>query len=169
MHFFRRHRKSLIAATVITGIFGAGYGIANAHFRHGPPIDRIVGQLDTLRGELRLNVNQEVLWKQAMAQTRMVVAQAFDQHGQMREAFRAALDTPGVDLRQLTEKADRMFADADTTRKQVRDLWLGVYDSLDAAQRDQVRVFMKERAARFQRFRDYARHWRDDTSGPGAI
>lgn len=171
MGFFRRHRRKIIAASIVTGIFGAGFGLAHGAHRHGWPVEMMMSHLEKLHDGLQLNVNQEVLWKQATTQTRSIASQAMEQHGQMREAFKAALDTPNVDLRLLTEKADRMRADADATRREVRDLWLAVYDSLDAAQKEKVRVFMKDRAERFGRFRAHFRdeaarwHERDRTNG----
>ena len=57
----------------------------------------------------------------------------------------AAVSQPGADLRASARQMDAL---RDAGRKQheaIRDRWLTVYDSLDAAQKEKARLFVKSR------------------------
>lgn len=157
MHFFHRHRKTVLIGSLVAGVLGSSFGFA-ATTRDGPPMGRMYKNLEKLRADLNLNPNQVELWQKASNEMKSTAQQAMANHRQMREQFNAALDTPNLDLRALAEKNDKLRADAQAARKQVRDSWLAVYESLDPAQRETVRAFLKERAARMAKWQEHRRH-----------
>jgi len=61
-----------------------------------------------------------------------------------RAKLRTEIDKAGVDLKGFAQLRDRlreqMRTDMQTSHQQVRAAWFGLYDSLDANQREQVRV-----------------------------
>ncbi|HVQ60723.1 MAG TPA: periplasmic heavy metal sensor [Burkholderiales bacterium] len=103
---------------------------------------------DRLHKELKLNAQQDELWKKAEAAQRdaLKAMQAMGVQGHAN--LKAEIEKPGVDLKQFAELRDqlreRMHTQMEATRKQVRTAWFGVYDSLDATQREQVRVAIRD-------------------------
>jgi hypothetical protein len=100
--------------------------------------------LGRLHDELKLDAQQEVLWKEAKDP-------AGEGHDAMREHFRkehaeiqALLDQPGVDLRAVVGRMDELRAEGLKQRDAIRDRWLAVYDSLNAEQKEKTRLFFKD-------------------------
>ncbi len=142
-------RKKLIAAALAAGLLGLGGGAwAHAHRHHGFGPERMLQNLEKVRAELKLNEQQDALWKKAEAQTKENFGRMRGAGRELREKLRAEIDKPGADLKQLAQLGEQMRAQAQGSRKQVRDAWFAVYDALDAGQKEQVRQVLKARLDR---------------------
>jgi heavy-metal resistance protein len=103
---------------------------------------------ERLHKELNLNQKQEELWKKAQDAQReafkAMQAKAAETHAKLR----VEIDKPGADLKQFAQTRDKlrdeMRSQMDAARKTVRAAWFGVYDSLDAKQKEQVRVAIRD-------------------------
>jgi hypothetical protein len=103
---------------------------------------------ERLHKQLNLNPQQEELWKKAQDAQREAFKTLQAKAEETRAKLRVEIDKAGVDLKQFAELGDKLRADAraqmDASRKQVRTAWFGVYDSLDAKQKEQVRVAIRD-------------------------
>jgi protein CpxP len=103
---------------------------------------------ERLHKELSLNAQQEELWKKAQAAQQDAFKAMRAKGAETRAKLRVEIDKPGVDLKQYAQLSDKLrdqvHAQMEATRKQVRAAWFGVYDSLDAKQREQVRVAIRD-------------------------
>jgi len=103
---------------------------------------------ERLHKQLNLNPQQEDLWKQAQAAQREAFKGLRAMGAEERAKLRAEIDKPGADLKQFAQYRDQlreqMRPQMEATRKQVRAAWFGVYDALDATQREQVRVAIRD-------------------------
>lgn len=145
-------RKTWIAAAIAAGLIGAAGGAwAHMHRPFGP--ERMFGRLDKVRAELKLNERQEALWKNAETRTRESFERMRANGRELREKMRAGLEQPGADLKQLAQLGDQLRQQAEASRRQTREAWFELYDSLDAGQKEQVRQFLKQRMDRFNRRR----------------
>jgi Spy/CpxP family protein refolding chaperone len=116
---------------------------------------------DRLRDELKLDASQEALWKEARDFVR-------GQRDAMRERFRkeraeigTLLGQPDADLRVVAKRMDEMRSERLKQHDAVRERWFTVYDSLDAGQKEKVRLFFKSGMERmgesFRGRRDHSR------------
>ena len=103
---------------------------------------------ERLHKQLNLNPKQEELWTKAQSAQRDAFKAMQAKGEETRAKLRAEIDKPGVDLKQYAQLSDtlcdQMRAQMEATRKQARTAWFGVYDSLDAKQREQVRVAIRD-------------------------
>jgi Spy/CpxP family protein refolding chaperone len=103
---------------------------------------------ERLHRELNLTPQQEELWKKAQTAQRDAFQSARAKAEETRAKLRAEIDKPGVDLKQFAQLGDKLReqtrAQMEATRKQVQAAWFGVYDSLDAKQKEQVRVAIRD-------------------------
>ena len=67
---------------------------------------------------------------------------------EQHEKLRAEIDQPGADVKQFMQHVDQMReqmrVQVEATRRQVRAAWFAVYDALDAGQKEQARVAIRE-------------------------
>lgn len=114
---------------------------------------------ERLHRQLNLNPQQEELWNQARAAQRQAFRGLRAKGEEVRAELRVEIDKPGVDLKNFAALSDRLReqirAQAEATRKQVREAWFAVYDSLDPAQKEQVRVAIRDGMDRARR----VGHW----------
>jgi uncharacterized membrane protein len=127
--------------------------------RHHGFMERAVAQL---HDRLGLNPQQEALWQKALSSTQQTMAQMRKEHKERRATLLRELDNPKVNLHTLAQQMDALRDQQATARKQVRDQWLAVYDSLDANQQGQVRSFLRER---LERAGQWHKHFRGDETG----
>ena len=103
---------------------------------------------ERLHKELKLNPKQEELWKKAQDAQREAFRSMHAKAEETRTKLRAEIDKPGADLKQFAQLGDQMReqmrAQMEATHKQVQEAWFGVYDSLDAKQKEQVRVAIRD-------------------------
>ena len=114
-------------------------------------------ELARLKASLKLTPEQAALWDRAEAGMRPP-ADLRERMKARHDRMAAALDDPNFDPRKLAAGMDKDHADMDARRRATRDTWFGVYDSLNPAQRGQVRELLRARMARADTMRG---HWRD--------
>ena len=130
------------------GLLVAGSVWAQAPGERGPEGMGPMHGLERLHKELNLNSQQEELWKKARSAQREAHRSMRAQGEETRAKLRTEIDKPGADLKQFAELRDQlgaqMRAQMEATQKQVREAWFAVYDTLDAAQREKVRVAIRD-------------------------
>ena len=128
-------------ALIAAGILAAGTALAQ--MPDGPQGEGMHG-FGRLHKQLNLNAQQEDLWQKAQAAQRDAFKSLRTTGEQNRAKLRAEIDKPGVDLKQFAQMRDQlreqMRTQAEASRKQVRDAWFALYDTLDANQKEQVRL-----------------------------
>ncbi|MDR0576986.1 MAG: periplasmic heavy metal sensor [Candidatus Accumulibacter sp.] len=105
-----------------------------------------------LHDELKLDTQQEALWKETVDFAREHRGAMRERFGKERAEIRALLDQPGVDLRAVARRVDELRVDGQKQREAVRDRWFAVYDSLDAEQKEKARAFFRDGMERMERF-----------------
>jgi uncharacterized membrane protein len=110
-----------------------------------------------LHDELKLDAQQEALWKEAQSFVR-------EHHDAIRARWhkdqaeiKSLLDQPGVDLRAVAKRMDELRAEGLKQRDTIRDRWFAVYDSLGAGQKEKARLFFKENLERMEHFAERAK------------
>jgi len=151
-------RGKLIAALCVAGLVGAGSSWAQmpggAHGEGPEGMDPMRG-FERLHKQLKLNPEQEKLWKKAQAAQRDAFRQMRAKGGEMHAKLRAEIDKPGADLKQFALLGDQlreqMHAQMQATRKPAREAWFAVYDALDPGQKEQARVAIRDALDRMGR------------------
>ncbi len=121
---------------------GAGMG------EHGPGM-REMHELDRLRTSLQLTPQQSALWDRAAA----AMKPDGNPHEEMKarhDRMLAMLADPNFNPRAMAAETDRMDDERKAKMRTVRDAWFAVYDSLNPAQRGQVREFLRERMTKHE-------------------
>jgi len=138
-------KAGLLAATAL---FAGATSAQVPGSPHGPEGMGPMRGFERLHKELNLNAQQEELWKKAQAAQRDAFKALREMDAEARANLKAEIDKPGVDLKQFAQYRDqlreRMHTQMEATRKQVQTAWFGVYDALDATQREQVRVAIRD-------------------------
>lgn len=153
--------RILVAALALSlGLGGAAYAypMGPGGGRCGPPGDRMeqsmnygMNEMARLHDDLKLDTKQDAAWQEAQTATQSNRNSMRDQMRQDRAATLAALNQPGADLRAIVKRMDEL---KDAGRKQHeanRDRWLGVYDLLNAEQKETARLFFKSKLTRAPR------------------
>ena len=129
------------AALVAAGLLGAG--VAVAQMSDGPGAEGMHG-FGRLHKALNLNPQQEDLWQKAQSAQRDAFKSLRTTGERNRAKLRAEIDKPGADLKQFAQTRDQlreqMRTQMEASHKQVRDAWFALYDTLDANQKEQVRL-----------------------------
>ena len=137
-------RLMLLAA----GLLVAGSVWAQAPGGKGPEGMGPMRGLERLHRDLKLNPQQEELWKKAQGAQRDAFRSIRAKGEETRAKLRVEIDKPGADLKQFAQLRDelgaQMRAQMEATRKQVREAWFAVYDTLDPGQREKVRVAIRD-------------------------
>jgi len=143
-----RHGVKLAALAAAALVAGAGW----AQIPGGP---ESTGQgrgpmrgFERLHKQLNLNPQQEELWQKAQTAQREAFGSIRAKGEETRAKLRVEIDKPGMDLKQFAQTRDQlgaqMQAQMEATHKQVRTAWFAVYDALDAKQKEQVRVAIRD-------------------------
>jgi len=145
--------------TARIGLLAAAALFAGASFAQMPGGPRAPGAVgpdgmgpfqgfERLHRELNLSAQQEELWKKAQGLQRDTFKTMREKAAETRARLRAEIDKPGTDLKQFAQLSDQLREEGrsqmEAAHKQVRDAWFGVYDSLDANQKEQVRVAIRD-------------------------
>src|SRR4029077_5306244 len=135
-------------AILAAGILGAGVALAELPDGQGSASPEGVHGFGRLHKQLNLNSQQEQLWQKAQAAQRDAFKARRETGEETRAKLRTEIDKPGADLKQFAQLRDQlreqMRAEGEASRQQVRTAWFSVYDSLDATQREQVRVAIRD-------------------------
>jgi hypothetical protein len=100
------------------------------------------------RKTLNLNANQQTLWQQVESRSRAVLRERQHRREALQDKARALLARPDVELRELNALVEAESAAASQEDKALRELWLGLNDALDDAQRRQVAALLGEQLIR---------------------
>ena len=145
---FENHGKKLSAALFAAGLLVAASAWAQAPGGPGPEGMGPMRGLDRLHRDLNLNAQQEELWKKAQGLQREAFRAMRAKGEETRAKLRVEIDKPGADLKQFAQLRDQLGAQMRTqmeaTRKQVREAWFAVYDALDSAQKEKVRLAIRD-------------------------
>lgn len=118
---------------------------------HGMHAERgMIGPRDIARlhDELKLDAKQEALWQQA-AKAFLEQANALrEERRKQHDELLAQLKQPGADLRAIHQRMESHRAEGQKQRAAGYQRWLGVYEALNAEQKEQVRLFFKNRMER---------------------
>jgi Spy/CpxP family protein refolding chaperone len=121
---------------------------------------------ERLHKQLNLNPQQEALWQKAKDAQRESFKTMRAKGEETRAKLRVEIDKPGADLKQFAQLGDQMRTQMreqmEASHKQVRAAWFGVYDALDANQKEQVRVAIRDGMDRAGRM---GRHHRGGPQG----
>lgn len=136
---------------------------------HGPGAQGFFGghfgmMLEEAKSRLSLDTSQQLLWDNAVAQSKAARESARAVHQKMRETMRTELAKPEPDLAALATMADDMHAQGDALRRQVRDPWLKLYATFNAEQKAIVREMLQKKMERGEHFR---KRMREHVSGAG--
>jgi len=143
-------RHAMKAGLLAAAALFAGASFAQARGPEGAGAEGIgpMRGFERLHRQLNLNPQQEELWKKAQDAQREAFRTMRAKAEETRARLRVEIDKAGADLKQFAELGDKlraeMRAQMDASRKQVRSAWFGVYDSLDAKQKEQVRVAIRD-------------------------
>ena len=133
---------------VTAGLLAAAALFARAGWAQTPEEIGPVRGFERLHRELNLNPQQEDLWKKAQNLQREEFRTMRAKTEETRAKLRAEIDKPGADLKKFAQLSDQLReqsrAQMDAAHKQVRDAWFSVYDSLDAKQKEQVRLAIRD-------------------------
>jgi len=148
---FENHGKKLTAALFAAGLLGATASWAQAPGGMGGKGPERMGPMrgfERLHKELKLNAQQEELWKKAQAAQRDAFRSMRAKGEETRAKLRVEIDKPGADLKQFAQLRDQlgeqMRAQMEAIHKQARAAWFAVYDTLDSSQKERVRVAIRD-------------------------
>jgi len=143
-------RHAMKAGLLAAAALFAGASFAQTRGPEGTGAEGIgpMRGFERLHRQLNLNPQQEELWKKAQEAQREAFRTTRAKAEETRAKLRVEIDKAGVDLKQFAALGDKlraeMRAQIDAARKQTRSAWFGVYDSLDAKQKEQVRVAIRD-------------------------
>ena len=144
------HGKKLAVALFAAGLLVAGTGWAQVPEGMGP-----MRGFERLHKELNLNPQQEESWKKAQAAQREAFRAMRAKGEETRAKLRVEIDKPGADLKQFAQLREQLGAQMrvqmEAARKQMREAWFAVYDTLDSAQKEKVRVAIRDGMDRMSR------------------
>jgi len=144
----------MAAALLAVGAHGAlaqpGGGPGHGH-GHGLAIEQV---LASVKGQLNLNTSQQVMWDNAVAQTKGARGTGRTNFQNAHAVLNAELAKPEPDFAAVAAAADAAQANNQNLRKQVRDEWLKLYATFSPAQKAVVRDAVKARVARMEGFRE---------------
>lgn len=142
----------LLLATLVVVLGGAGtvFAINSERCRYGGGqmehrMAHAMKAMSRLHDELKLDATQQALWQQAEEGSRSAIGDMREQLRKKGEEALAAVSRPGADLRAVLQQMEPLKELGRQQQAVVRDRWLGVYDALDAAQKEKARLFFKSR------------------------
>src|SRR6266852_7892631 len=158
MHMSGSRSVKLMLAVLAAGVLGAGSSWAQmpgGAQGEGPEGMGPMRGFERLHKQLKLNPQQEELWKKAQAAQREAFRSMRAKGEETRAKLRVEIDKPGADLKQFAQLRDQlgaqMHAQMEAIHKQVREAWFAVYDTLDSGQREKVRVAIRDGIDRMDR------------------
>jgi periplasmic protein CpxP/Spy len=117
-------------------------------------------QLEKLHAQLKLNPQQEALWKTAVDTMHANREQMRAQHKTDKEQMKAAMQQPILDLAAMHAAREQQAQQAHQLREQTTQAWLNVYAALDDQQKTLVSTEMKSRWQKFAQHMAAMRgHW----------
>jgi len=108
----------------------------------------LVPMASEFKKSMNLNANQQTLWQQVDSRSRAVLRDRQRRRDALQEQARALLARPDLELRELNTLVEAESAATAQEDRQLRELWLGLNDALDDAQRRQVATLVGEQLMR---------------------
>jgi hypothetical protein len=139
---FRLARAALFAFAL--GAAGSSLAVPLMDLR----AEDLLPMASEFKKSLNLNANQQTLWLQVEGRARAVLRERQHRREALQEKAKALLARPDVELRELSALVEAESAAAGQEDKQLRELWLGVNDALDDAQRRQIATLISEQLMR---------------------
>jgi Spy/CpxP family protein refolding chaperone len=150
---------SAYAATAAPDAASGAHAHAWGHFKHGEH-GGFEKQLEKLHAELKLNPQQEALWKTAVDTMHANREQMRAQHKANKEQMKAAMQQPILDLAAMHAAREQQAQQARQMHEQTTQAWLNVYSALDDQQKTMVSTALKTRWQKFAQHRAAMRgHW----------
>jgi Spy/CpxP family protein refolding chaperone len=149
-------RLAALAATAVLALTGAvamaqpGFGHGAGHPHGGPGGMEIEHVLGAVKGQLNLNTSQQVMWDNAVAQTKSAHETGRANMQKVHAAMKAELAKPEPDLAAVSAVADSTQASNQALRQDVRKLWLQVYATFSPEQKAVVRDALAKQVARME-------------------
>jgi Spy/CpxP family protein refolding chaperone len=150
-------RLAAVAAAAVLALTGVA-ALAQPgpmHMHGGGPgggieIEHVLG---AVKGQLNLNTSQQLMWDNAVAQTKAAHAAGRANMQQAHDALTAELAKPEPDLAGLAAVADSVQTNNQTLRHGVRDQWLKLYATFTPEQKAVVKTALATRVARMDAMR----------------
>ncbi len=117
-----------------------------------------------LHDDLKLDAKQEAAWQQADKASKEAMTGVRERMTKHHEEIKSMIDKPGTDLREVAKRMDDFRAEGQKQHQDNRDRWLAVYDTLNAEQKEKVRVYFKGMSERMGKM---GHHGRGDRDGRG--
>jgi Spy/CpxP family protein refolding chaperone len=154
----RTWRMAAFAATAVLGLAGVaaiaqpagGTGHGPGHGPGHPGGMEVEQILGSVKGQLNLNTSQQLMWDNAVAQTRAAHAAGRANMQKVHDATAAELAKPEPDLAAVAAVADGVHAGNQALRQGVRDQWLQLYATFTADQKAVVRDALAKQLARME-------------------
>lgn len=151
-------RLAAVAAATVLALTGVA-ALAQSgpmHTHGGPPgggieIERVLG---AVKGQLNLNTSQQLMWDNAVAQTKAAHTSGRANMQKVHDALTAELGKPEPDLAAVAAIADSSQTSNQTLRHTVRDQWLQLYGTFTPEQKAVVRTALLTRVARMDAMRE---------------
>jgi len=121
-------------------------GMQSRHMARG------MKEMTRLHDDLKLNAKQEALWQEAEKASKEGMNGMHERFTKHHEEIKTLLSKPGADLREIAKRMDEFKAEGQKQREANRDGWLAVYDTLNAEQKEQARVFFKSKFEQSRHF-----------------
>jgi len=149
----RSARGTLMALTTGLALTFAGataFAQPGGHGMHGGgSIDQMIGHmLMQAKDRLNLNSSQQVIWDNAVAQSKSAHQAARANRQQVKAALQAELAKPEPDLASVTALADSVEQQNRTLRQNARNAWLQLYATFTPDQKGITRSMLQERLQR---------------------
>ncbi len=149
-------RLAVLAATAVLALTGAAamaqpaFGPGHGRPHGGPGGMEIEHVLGSVKGQLNLNTSQQVMWDNAVAQTKAAHETGRANMQKVHAAMTAELAKPEPDLAAVAAVADSVQAGNQTLRQDVRKQWLQVYATFSPEQKAVVRDALAKQMARME-------------------
>jgi len=119
---------------------------------HERQMERGMKEMSRLHDDLKLDAKQEALWQTADKAGKDSMNGMRERFSKHHEEIQTLLAQPGADLRAVAKRMDDFKAEGQKLHEAIRDRWLTVYDSLNANQKEQARLFFKSKIEQAKHF-----------------
>ncbi|WP_128083003.1 hypothetical protein [Collimonas arenae] len=146
-------QRSKLSLTLISPVLAGLFSLGLAASALATPVmdfraEDVLSAADGLKDDLHLNPNQQTLWGQLAAKTKVIVKERERRQQDLQANMRSGLNNPNIDLRQLSTAIDAESSLSAQDGRQLRELWLTMNDALDDQQRQAVRLYLADRLQR---------------------
>ena len=110
--------------------------------------DVLMAQSDDLKQALKLNANQQILWRSTESKMRAILDERRRRRERLQDALKDGTAKSGAELRDLARLYDSEADASYREDKQLRELFLTVNDALDDTQRQTVLAALNDQLQR---------------------